>query len=147
MQQNHAIINGIKMVTSIPLTNKIIFMAESAYLTSLSSVLEKLRLRKQDNEFTMTDKGFGTNAKTYKPEDLLIIKTYRFEGASDPSDNSILYLIEATDGCVGYALDAYGVYSNHEGEGYDDFIRKIHVKERDEQQIFGEDKIHEEVKH
>ncbi len=113
-------------------------MAESSYLTTLSTVMEKLRQRKQDNEFTITEKGFGTAAKVYKPEELLIIKTYRFEGASDPSDNSILYVIEANDGCVGYALDAYGVYSNHEGAAYDDFIRKIPVNERDEQQIFGQ---------
>lgn len=116
-------------------------MNDPNYLTTLSSVMERLRLKKQDKEFTMTKKGFGTDAKTYKPQELAIIKTYRFEGPSDPSDNSILYLIEANDGSVGYTIDAYGVYSNHEGEGYDDFIRKIPVMERTEQQIFGDDKL------
>ncbi len=33
-------------------------------------------------------------------------------------------------------MDAYGVYSDHEDDGYDGFIRKINVEERDEQQIF-----------
>ena len=116
------------------------FMTNSNYLTTLSSVLEKLRLRKQDKEFRMTKKGFGTEAKSYRPDELAIIRTYRFEGDSDPSDNSVLYLIEANDGSIGYTMDAYGVYSNHEGEGYDDFIRKIPVMERTDQQIFGEDK-------
>ena len=111
-------------------------------MTTLSSVLEKLRIRKQDNEFTITEAGFCSPAgKLYNNEDLTIIKTYRFEGDSDPSDNSILYLIEANDGSIGYTLDAYGVYSNHEGDGYDDFIRKIPVMERTEQQIFGDDKL------
>ena len=117
------------------------FMINTNYLTTLSSVLEKLRLRKQDKEFRMTKKGFGTEAKTYRPDELCIIRTYRFEGDSDPSDNSILYLLEANDGSIGYTMDAYGVYSNHDGDGYDDFIRKIPVTERTDQQIFGEDKV------
>ena len=116
-------------------------MTHSNYLTTLSAVMEKLRLKKQDKEFIMTKKGFGTDAKTYRPDELAIIKTYRFEGDSDPSDNSILYLIEANDGSIGYSLDAYGVYSNHGDDGYDDFIRKIPVMERTDQQIFGDDRL------
>jgi len=107
-------------------------------MTTLVSVLEKLRIRKQDNEFTMTDAGFtAPNNKIYNPEDLKIIKTYRFEGDSDPSDSSILYLIEANDGLVGYSMDAYGVYSDHD-EKYDDFIRKVKVEDRDEQILFND---------
>ncbi len=106
-------------------------------MTTLSGVLEKLRIRKQDNEFIINGEGFRSPAgKVYASEELTIIKTYRFEGESDPSDSSILYLIEASDGLIGYSIDAYGVYSNHEGNAYDEFIRKILVSERDEQEIF-----------
>ena len=113
-------------------------MATKNEMTTLSVILEKLRIKKQDNEFRMTDKGFGTESgKVYQPEDLKIIRTYRFEGESDPSDSSILYLIEANDGRIGYSIDAYGVYSNHDDDLYDEFIRKIPMEEREEQQIFG----------
>ena len=106
-------------------------------MTTVSSVLEKLRMKKQDNEFTIADGSFTTkNGKKYEPTDLKIIRTYRFEGESDPSDSSIIYLIEANNGLIGYSMDAYGVYSNHEDDGYADFIRKIPVEERDEQVIF-----------
>ena len=106
-------------------------------MTTVTSVLEKLRIKKRDKEFRMTPEGFtaGTG-KYYNPEDLKIIKTYRFEGESDPSDSSIIYILEAKDGLVGYSMDAYGVYSDHEDDGYDNFIRKINVEERDDQQIF-----------
>lgn len=111
-------------------------------MTTLSSVLEKLRMRKQDNEFQVADDKFAApSGKLYSPEELTIIKTYRFEGDSDPSDNSILYLIEANDGLIGYSIDAYGVYTNHEGNAYDEFIRKINVNERDEQEIFGNTEV------
>ncbi len=91
-----------------------------------------------DNEFQWTDQGFtaGKN-KFYQPQDLKIIKTYRFEGDSDPGDMSIIYLIEANDGLIGYSMDAYGTYSTHDAdEGYDNFVRQIPVEERDEQLIF-----------
>ena len=109
-------------------------------MTTLSAVLEKLRIKKRDNEFKMTAEGFGIgNGKYYTPDQLKIIKTYRFEGDSDPADSSIIYLIEAQNGLIGYSMDAYGVYSDHDDDGYDDFIRKIPMDERDEQIIF-EDK-------
>ncbi len=112
-------------------------MTDPGIMTTLSHVLEKLRMRRQDNEFNMSAEGFTTgNGKCYHPEDLVIIKTYRFEGESNPSDNAVLYLIEANDGMIGYSIDAYGVYSNHEDDGYDAFLRKIKVEDRDEQQIF-----------
>lgn len=106
-------------------------------MTTLTVVLEKLRQQHNDNEFTITKDGFTTtNGKFYKPEDLIIIKTYRFEGESDPADSSIVYLIQANDGTIGYTMDAYGVYSTHEEKNYDDLIKKIPVQEREEQAIF-----------
>ena len=116
----------------------IIMKSTATQMTTLTSVLEKLRAKKQDNEFIMTDEGFSAGKnKFYNPEDLLIIKTYRFEGDSDPADSTILYLIEASDGLIGYSIDSYGAYSNHH-EQYDEFIRKIKVEDRDEQVLFGD---------
>ena len=98
-------------------------------MTTLSSVLEKLRLKRQDNEFSMLPEGFSYNGtKIYQPEDLTIIKTYRFEGESDPSDSAILYLISANNGLIGYSIDTYGAQSNN-ADGYDDFIKKVKMVE------------------
>jgi len=107
-------------------------------MATLSQVLEKLRVRKIDNEFRLENGQFTAGkGKTYNPEELAIVKTFRFEGDSNPSDSSILYIIEANDGLIGYSLDSYGVYSNHDDEeGYDNFIRKINVEDRDEQLFF-----------
>jgi hypothetical protein len=107
-------------------------------MTTLSTVMEKLRQKKIDNEFRWTEGGFNAGrGKNYSPEDLKIIKTYRFEGESNPSDSAVLYIIEANDGLIGYSLDAYGMYSNHEDEeGYDNFIRQIALENREEQLLF-----------
>ena len=113
---------------------------EKDEMTTLAAVLEKLRMRKADNEFRWTPEGFTAGkGKVYQPEDLEILKTYRFEGESDPADSSILYVIEAKDHLIGYSLDAYGMYSDHaDEEGYDNFIRKIPVKNHPEEQILAD---------
>jgi|ERR1035438_9495073 len=107
-------------------------------MNTLSSILEKLRLKKTDNEFRWTPEGFSAGkGKTYQPGDLKIVKVYRFEGESDPSDSSVLYIIEANDGLVGYSIDAYGIYSNHDDEeGYDNFLRNVPLEDRKEQLAF-----------
>ena len=113
-------------------------MEKPSEMTTSSSILEKLRLKRQDNEFLMTPEGFTAGkGKYYNPEDLKIIKTFRFEGDSNPDDSSIIYLIEANDGLIGYSLDSYGAYSDHDDEeGYDNFIRLISHKNHDEQMLF-----------
>jgi hypothetical protein len=102
-------------------------MDTATIMNSVSQILEKLRVHKIDNEFRWTEQGFTANkGKFYQPDELEILKTFRFEGASDPSDTEILYIIRAKDGLTGYSLDAYGVYSSHENDpGYDNFIRQI----------------------
>lgn len=114
-------------------------MEHSLEMTTLSQVLERLRQKGYDNEIKMSDhgrmQGAGLN-KIYKPEDLKIIKTFRFEGDSDPADNSVIYLVEDNDGTIGYILDAYGTYSDHDGPGFDDFLKKIPMVDRDLQELF-----------
>ena len=107
-------------------------------MTTSSEIMEKLRLKKMDNEFRWTEEGFTAGkGKTYRPEELEILKTFRFEGASDPSDSSILYIIKANDGLTGYSLDSYGAYSDHDNEeGYDNFIRRIPTAGHDEEMTF-----------
>ena len=76
-------------------------------MNTLSQILEKLRLKGKDNELKMTDHGKMQSkslSKIYKPEDLTIVKTYRFEGDSDPGDNSVLYLVEDQEKNIGYIL-------------------------------------------
>ncbi|WP_153797887.1 hypothetical protein [Foetidibacter luteolus] len=106
-------------------------------MTTTSQVVERLRKNGDDNEFRWKDGSFVAAGKNYQPEDLKIVKTYRFEGFSDPSDTAVLYVIKTNDNVLGYSLDAYGVYSNHDDEqGYDNAIRMIPVANRDEQLLF-----------
>lgn len=107
-------------------------------MTTSSEALERLRQKGMASEFRWTTRGFAApNGKTYRPDELEIVKTLRFEGESNPDDMEILYIIKANDGLIGYSLDAYGAYSSHDNEvGYDNFIRQIPEAGHKEQLLF-----------
>ncbi len=114
-------------------------MEQPIEMNTLSQILEKLRSKGMDNELRMTDHGKMQSenlAKIYAPNDLVIVKTYRFEGMSDPGDNTVVYIVEDKEGQFGYILDSYGAYSDNSGNGFDDFLKKISTANRDEQELF-----------
>ena len=101
-------------------------MNNSEEMDTVSSILNNLKGKGQDNEFIVKKRGFiCLKDKLYRQHEIKIIKTYRFEGESDPADEAIIYLIEANDGNIGYSLDAYGVYTNHPNDGYADSIHQM----------------------
>lgn len=75
--------------------------------------------------FKITSDGLTDNQaqKFYSPSDIRIPNFYRYEGISDPEDNTILYLIETKDGRKGLLVDAYGAYSD---ETVSSFIKRVH---------------------
>ena len=47
--------------------------------------------------------------KSYMPDAFNVDKVFRFEGMSNPADNSILYAITTSDGKKGVLVDGYGI--------------------------------------
>src|SRR5947207_3414085 len=93
-------------------------------MKTLSSVLnEKIQDGYSEN-FKVTEKGLQSleTEKLYKADEVHIINFFRFEGASDPSESAILYVIETTDGARGSLTDAYGMYAD---ANIDKFIKEV----------------------
>ena len=104
-------------------------------LKTLSQVLNILVKRGITKEITMNDQHqmiLGKGEKIYLPEDLCIVKSYRFEGDSNPDDNAVLYLLEDKECELSTILDSYGAESNYSGEEFDNFLRKIPILENPE---------------
>ena len=103
-------------------------------LKTLSQVLNVLRGRGITREIRMNEEKqfiLEDTEITYKPSDLCIVKSYRFEGDSNPDDNAVLYVLQDKDGLQSIIIDSYGAETNYGGE-FDDFIRQIPVEERDD---------------
>lgn len=107
----------------------------SDQMTTLSQVMEKLRKRGINKEFRMNEAcemKYEESEKNYKPDDLKILKTYRFEGDSNPDDSAVLYVLEDNSGNKGIIIDSFGAYSTYPGEAFDNFLRAIPVEESKE---------------
>lgn len=84
-------------------------------MNSLAMVMGKAVKNGYTEQFKVGSRGFHTaedGSKAYAPEEISVINFYRFEGESDPGDNSILYVVETSDGKKGTLVDAYGPYAD-----------------------------------
>ena len=82
--------------------------------TSLVEALDDLRRRGFSVDFDLQPHCLECAALDLKlhPDDFEIVEVYRFEGATDPDDSSVLYAIEGKNGTKGVLVDAYGAYSS-----------------------------------
>ena len=85
-------------------------------LKSLQACLAKMIETGFRDDFKATDEGLKSlrTDKVYAPDEVRVVNFFRFEGASDPDDMSILYAIETNDGVKGTLVDAYGPYASQE---------------------------------
>lgn len=93
-------------------------------MKTLASVLNKKVQDGYTENFKVTEEGLQSleTERIYKPEDVHIKNFFRFEGASDPSESAILYVIETGDGAKGTLMDAYGMYADPD---IDQFIKEV----------------------
>lgn len=84
------------------------------HMKSLALCLNKMVLEGYDDDFKIGRDGLRSlkTEKIYLPGEINIVNFFRFEGQSDPNDNTIMYVIETSDGLKGTLVDAYGAYAD-----------------------------------
>ncbi len=100
------------------------------HMKSLSMLSNKMVLDGYDNDFKITDKGLKSlkTEKIYQPDQINVINFFRFEGQSDPNDNTIMYVIETSDGLKGTLVDAYGAYADRKVSEFMSQVESIQKK-------------------
>jgi hypothetical protein len=83
-------------------------------MKTLVSCLNSLVRNGFEEHFKVTENGLKALRlnKYYAPKEVKVLNYYRFEGDSDPADNSILYAIQTRDGLRGTLVDAFGPYAD-----------------------------------
>jgi len=100
------------------------------FMNTLTSCVNNAVKDGYRESFKVTKQGLVSNSKnkTYKPQDVKVIDFFRFEGESDPADNSILYVIETSDGTRGTLIDAYGTYADEAINKFMTEVQEINKK-------------------
>lgn len=94
---------------------------------SLSQALKKLKRLGYSGDFKFKNDCLihaGTE-RAYHSDELLIVEHHRFEGMTNPSDMSILFVLEAEDGTQGTIVSGYGIYANMK---LIEFLDKVKIK-------------------
>src|ERR1700749_2395350 len=102
------------------------------FMNPLSDRVNKAMKDGYTENMKVTKQGLYVESKdkTYSPAEVKIIDFYRFEGQSDPADNSIMYVIETTDGAKGTLTDAYGAYADETINKFMGEVEEISKKEK-----------------
>ncbi len=84
------------------------------YMKSLYSCLNRMIGDGYTENFKPTTKGLLSNKtnRIYRPHEIKIVNSFRFEGNSNPEDNVVMYIIETSDGLKGTLVNSYGTFSD-----------------------------------
>lgn len=95
--------------------------------SSLSVAIQDLQNKGYNEDFNLVADGIESKSlkRKWKAGELEVVKFYRFEGMTDPGDNTILYLIETKDGRKGLLVDVYGADS---GVVSSEMIQKLTIR-------------------
>lgn len=92
--------------------------------SSPSLAIDDLRKRGYTEDFNLEENCLVCNSGRYNPDEFEIHEVYRFEGPSDPADESVVYGIESNNGRKGVLVDGYGYSSTARSEA---IVRKLKV--------------------
>ncbi|HEX2535170.1 MAG TPA: hypothetical protein VHK69_15600 [Chitinophagaceae bacterium] len=84
------------------------------YMKSMATCLNRMVADGYTEDFKVGARGLESLQRgvVYQPAQVQVVNFFRFEGASDPDDNAIVYVIETEDGARGTLIDGYGVYND-----------------------------------
>ena len=89
--------------------NKILI--KMAAYDTVTQAVNELRKRGYTMDFNLEENCIVCHADKFDPDDFEITEVYRFEGNSDPADESIVFAIESKTGLKGVLVNAFGIYS------------------------------------
>ena len=100
------------------------------YLKTMVECLAKMQADGYKDDYTVKENQLNslTTGKYYKQEEVKIVDFYRFEGQTDPDDDSIMYVIETTDGSKGTLIDGYGPSSDTDTSQFITGVESIQKK-------------------
>ncbi len=93
---------------------------------STSVAVDNLRKEGFNVDFNLQENCIICGSDKYDVDNFEIVQVYRYEGMSNPSDESTVYGIESKDGTKGILVTAYGMYTDSMSTA---LLRKLALKE------------------
>lgn len=103
---------------------------KATFMNTLTACVNKVVKDGYTDSFKVKKQGLYSSRKDsfYRPNEVTVVNFYRFEGQSDPADNTIMYVIETYDGQKGTLIDAYGPYADALTNAFMQEVEDMHKK-------------------
>ncbi len=82
-------------------------MERETHYATVSDAIDKLQKKGYTIDFNLEENSLATHAEKFNTE-FEIVDVYRYEGASDPGDQAVVYAIESRSGLKGILVTGYG---------------------------------------
>ncbi|HTD39644.1 MAG TPA: hypothetical protein VK671_03420 [Mucilaginibacter sp.] len=100
-------------------------MKQEFHYATITEAIEQLHKQGYTLDFNMKKEKLIADGKEYVAIDFEIADLYRYEGASDPADESTVYALVSESGLKGLLVSGYGISSDSESE---ETIKHLHYK-------------------
>lgn len=97
-------------------------MKPSVYYATVKEALDILKEQGYTTDFNLEENCIVCHAGKFNSDDFEITAIYRYEGDSNPDDESTVYGIESKTGIKGVLVTSYGAYSDKMS---DDILKKL----------------------
>ena len=100
-------------------------MKQEFHYATVTEAIEQLHKQGYTLDFNLKKDKLIADGKEYSALDFEIADLYRYEGQSDPGDESTVYALVSEAGLKGLLVSGYGISSESESE---ETIKHLHYK-------------------
>ena len=86
-------------------------MKPHVYYATVTEALDKLKAKGFDVDFNLEENCISCHHGKFEADDFDIVEIYRYEGNSDPGDESTVYGVESKSGVKGVLVTGYAASS------------------------------------
>lgn len=83
-------------------------MPRDFHYATLTEAIDELRKKGFTIDFNLAENCIVCHAEKYDPADFAIVDVYRYEGDTDPADETAVYALASKDGKRGIMVTGYG---------------------------------------
>jgi L-asparaginase/Glu-tRNA(Gln) amidotransferase subunit D len=106
-------------------------MKQKFHYATITEAIEKLREQGYTLDFNLKENQFKVGDQAYSADEFEIVDLYRYEGPSDPADESIVYALASPSGVKGILVAGYGTTTD---EASTETLKRLHYKYHQSQQ-------------
>jgi hypothetical protein len=100
-------------------------MKENFHYSTVTNAINNLREQGFTIDFNLEENCIACHLDKFEANDFEIVDVYRYEGNSDPADESAVYAIESKTGLKGILVTQYGIDLDNNST---EILKKLHRK-------------------